>query len=569
MWGARLNRAAGSSFLSYSLVLLLQLRVIWKVWAYRDLTSGDTSSYFLDAASWIHGLRDDIVWSPLYTNFFGTTAAAAGDVPRAVMLHRVLIVLAAAVLVLAFLRIFLEPGLALFFAMWWVFLPPAFSVEYEVHLFGLLPILGAAIVAFHVPGRRGRGIAFAILLGTTLLLRNEMLIATILFGLAILVVEIRGRGGRVRGDSVFVAYAVPVIVVGLLFAGAYWRSFDRQVRVSFQAKQNLNLCQVYAFSYQQRHPQSFRGNPFIDCAPLMQRTFGRPMPSFLQATIANPGAMARYAAWNLRLLPSGLQVGLFDATSTGDTPGYFPVRRHRVYALLLSLVMLAVLVAGAFAVRRDWQYWRREWLPSRSWSTGVWLSVAVTTLVVALTQRPRPEYIYGLSVGLIALTGLACSALLRGRAVAAHATWIAAAVALVLCLGGPHAYHPGPRPLRDAVDRLQVVRPTLEDPASVLAASGYGYETCAYLAYSATRHCTGITWASLTEKLGHGKSLRTVLSDAGVTAIYVDPSMQGDKSVAALLRNPASFGLRRIAAGNSTAGPWSILVDRRRSLGLR
>ena len=37
---------------SYVLLALLQLRVIWGDWRLRDITSGDTSAYFQNAARW-------------------------------------------------------------------------------------------------------------------------------------------------------------------------------------------------------------------------------------------------------------------------------------------------------------------------------------------------------------------------------------------------------------------------------------------------------------------------------------------------------------------------------------
>src|SRR5438445_4692892 len=109
------------------------------------------------------------------------------------------------------------------------------------------------------------------------------------------------------------------------------------------------------------------------------------MQSLVQEIRAKPGAVADFVGWNLRLVPSGLQVALFGATSTGDNPGYFPVRAHRAYALILSVVLLGLLVAGTVAIRRQWSYWREEWLPQRLWAVILLGSLGVTTLFVALT----------------------------------------------------------------------------------------------------------------------------------------------------------------------------------------
>jgi hypothetical protein len=559
---ARTEAAVANPVLAYAAILVLQLRIIWNVWQFKDLTAGDTSSYFLDAAGWAHGLHDNILWSPLYTNFFGTVVALIGDVPAAVMVHRLAIVLTATVLVLALMRSLLGPAVGLLAAVWWVVLPPNFNVEYEVHLFGLLPILVAALVVARVPGRRGRGIALATFAGTTLLLRNELVIATAILAVAIMVSELRERRKhRVASSAYLGAYLVPLVIVCLLAGGAYARSHVKghDVQLGLRAKQDLNVCQIYAFTYQQRHPHRFRGSPWTDCAPLMQETFGHRMPSFTQAMMANPRAMMGFVAWNARLLASGLQVSLFGATATGDNPDYFPVKTHRSYSWLLTIVVLALMAAGLAVIVRDRTFWQRASFTSHAWAGLVLAGVAVTTLVVALTQRPRPEYMYGLTIGLIVLVGTCASAVLRRlgtRFVAA----LAAGLTLILCLALPSYYHRGPRPLHDAVERLQIVRGLLNKPGGVLVAPAYNFEICAYLAATFERHCTSPSWATLKRQLDHGEPVRNVLNTAKATAIYADPELQADPAIAKLLASPRSFGWRQAAAGTGTDGPWSILI---------
>src|SRR5438045_8522626 len=51
------DRVVAHPLVSYALIAALQLRVIWNVWKYKDLTYGDTSNYFINAASWMHGLH--------------------------------------------------------------------------------------------------------------------------------------------------------------------------------------------------------------------------------------------------------------------------------------------------------------------------------------------------------------------------------------------------------------------------------------------------------------------------------------------------------------------------------
>src|SRR5262249_54011924 len=167
---------------SYAIISLLQLKILWKIWAFRDLTTGDTSSYFSSAYRWYENFAVNIVWSPLYTAFYGSMLILTRDAYAATILHRVLIVMAATLCVLALMRILLPPALALLIAAWWAVLPINFETLYEVHLFSLLPILAAWLVAAWKDDPWHRGTALAILAGATILVRNELIVAALLFG---------------------------------------------------------------------------------------------------------------------------------------------------------------------------------------------------------------------------------------------------------------------------------------------------------------------------------------------------------------------------------------------------
>ena len=548
-------------FFAYGAVIFLQMRVIWNIWRYEDLTSGDSASYFVIAAGWAHHLRDNIVWSPLYTNYWGTILAAVGDVYAAAMVHRIAIVLAVAVLVLALMRALLEPALALLLTLWWVVLPPNFDVLYEVHLFGLLPILAVALVLSRSPGPGALGIALAVLAGTTLLLRNELVIATVVLAAAIVIHEVRGHSVRDTPVSGYLrSYGLPLAIVPLLFSCAYGRS-DIQGEAAqawLRAKHTLNVCQIYAFNYQQRNPTRFLGSPWLDCAPLMRRTFGRSDPSFLQAMTANPRAIADFVAWNGRLLPSGLQVSLFGATVTGDNPDYVPVEVRQLYPLVLSLGLVGVVITGLAVISKQRECWLGRLAPSK-WALIVLGAVAATTLVVALTQRPRPEYMYGLVVGVLVLTGFSASALLRHWRGRRFVALVSAGATLALCVAWPSHYQPGPRPLHDALDRLEVVRESLQQPSSVLVTAGDGMSICYYLADGPNRHCESPNLASLKAQMTPERPLRDVLAEAGATVLYAGPTVWADPAFGELLDSPRAYGWVQVADGVAADGRWSVL----------
>ena len=94
-----LGRFMGRPWFSYLTILLLQLKVIWGIWHLRDLTAGDTSSYFLGAYNWYRHMKVEIVWSPLYTAFYGSFLHLSTDAYFATTAHRLIIIFSLTILV--------------------------------------------------------------------------------------------------------------------------------------------------------------------------------------------------------------------------------------------------------------------------------------------------------------------------------------------------------------------------------------------------------------------------------------------------------------------------------------
>src|SRR5579871_2787778 len=95
------QRLAGAAWFSYSTILLLQIKVVWNMWRFRDLTTGDTSSYFINAHQWFQQGFTPIAWSPLYISFYGSLLHLSSDAFVVTTLHRWLIVVSLSALVLA------------------------------------------------------------------------------------------------------------------------------------------------------------------------------------------------------------------------------------------------------------------------------------------------------------------------------------------------------------------------------------------------------------------------------------------------------------------------------------
>jgi hypothetical protein len=558
------QRAVANPFVAYILIAALQLRVIWNIWKYRDLTIGDSANYFVDAVSWMHGLHENVVYYPLYDAFWGTILAVVHDVYAAAVIHRIVIIFAATLLVLALMRALLGPALGLLVAAWWAIVPANFDVLYEVHLFGALPILLALLVVAYVPRRQGLGVAVAIFLASAVLVRSELIAATVILAVVVGGYEVREirRGRRASRSSYLRAYVIPLMLACLLIGGAYARSHVQGSVATQQLKEKeeTNFCESYAASYQQRHPTELLGNPFTECSPLMQQTFGRPMPTLFQGISANPKAVAGFAAWGAQLLPGGLQVALFGATAFENDPGFRPVTENSTYVLLLSVFLLIVVIAGLCVAAREGKLSLHRASTRTRWILVTFAAIAATDLLVVLTTRPWAEYMYGLTICALVLIGLSVSALLRRAGATRLLPPVALGTVIVLIAVFPTFYTPGPRPVYDAFRHLRVLQTQLQRPGSVLVAQDSSNELCDYLAYSYQRICTPVNWLTLRPQVTARVSVGQVLDRARASVVYADAGMLADPLIVGLVANSRAQGWQVVAHGSGPDGPWSMLV---------
>jgi hypothetical protein len=209
---------------------------------------------------------------------------------------------------------------------------------------------------------------------------------------------------------------------------------------------------------------------------------------------------------------------------------------------------------------RDRKFWYRDWARPHAWPLIILVGVGITTLVVVITQRPRPEYLYPLTVGLLVLVGLCLTALARRLNAGQLLASAALAVTVTLIAVVPQHYRPGLRPIFDAVHRLQLERDALDQPNSVLIANVYNGEICSYLAYTSQRSCASPDWTTVRGSVGPSRSIRQVLDRARATVIYATPTLIADPVLAPLLAAPNRYGWRQVAAGDGLDGPWRVLV---------
>lgn len=560
------GRLAASPWFSYVTLVLLQIKVTWHMWHYRDLTSGDTSSYFINASQWFHSGLTPIAWSPLYIAFYGSLLRLSSDAFIVTTLHRWLIVVFLAVLVLALMRRLLPADLAWFMAAWWVILPINFDALYEVHLFAVIPVMCAAIVILGRPSPWRRGAALAILLAASLLMRNELLLASGLLAAALIgatIWKLRHAPNRSRLNAgLALAYVIPLACTALLTAYFYRHASDAaDLSAVLDRKHTLNICQTYTFGYQQRY-SDFTKSPWTDCQELMTRVYGKPEPSLKEAVIKNPPAMIEHFLWNLSLVPSGLQVLLMNVSSGSVDPDYAPVQRSWL-ALPCSLILLAIVFAGGVQLIRNRRYWWEEWLKYRVWGWVLLMSVGLVTVGIMIAERPRPSYMFSLGILLRALIGMFIVTMIGGQSERRWRSAIFPVVAVLAVAVIPSYYDlvstlrgPQPRPLVENYERLATYSELLQQPGAVLVSPGYGGELCNYIARGA---CQGLNYFDLRSQVSSSTTWVQKLESSGATVFYADEAVLDDPAGQRFVQQTTSAGWQTLGFDNVDGQRWILL----------
>jgi hypothetical protein len=558
-----LRRLAGSAWFSYTTILLLQIKVAWGMWQFRDLTSGDTSSYFINVSRWFESGSTPIAWSPLYISFYASLLHLSHDAFVVTTLHRWITVIALAILVLAVMRRLLPPDLAWFMAGWWVILPINFDALYEVHLFAVIPVLCAALVILGKPGPWRHGVALAMMVGAALLMRNELLLAAgVLAGVMLCAIVWHVKYAPVRSRlniNAVLAYTIPLLFVCLLTAYFYRHASDaRDLRAVLDRKHTLNICQTYAFGYQQRH-SDFTKSAWTDCQELMTRIYGDPEPSLVNALRRNPSAMLEHFLWNLSLVPNGIEILLFNVSFGKVNPDYAPVTRSWI-ALPCTLALLAIAAAGSIRLFRNRRQWWDEWLKARAWGWLLLILVGCVTMGVMISQRPRPSYMFSLGILLRAAIGMFLLVILskpswRGRMVEAFP--IVAVLAIMIVPSYYAAEYKGrPRPLVRGYERLASYEKLFREQGAGLVSPGYGGELCSYVGKG---ECQPFDYFELKTHVSSANSWPAVLNGSGATLFYADETVLDDPAGQRFVQQSVSSGWITLAFDNVNGQRWMLL----------
>ena len=556
---SRMINVSKSGWFAYSTILLLQLKSIWGIWRWRDMSAGDTSFYFGMAYRWFTTGRGPVTQSPLYTLFYGAFMRVSNDAFYVTTLHRVVIVFVLAILVLALMRRLLPPGLAWAAAAWWVVLPIDFNSLYEVHLFAVIPILLAVLCILWIPGSWGRGWCLALLLTAAILARNEYLPTALLFGGACLAWEllpIRRGEAIVRGW--IRAYVIPAAMACLLICFFYFRHSEENWLRALASKHSLSVCQPYAFGYQQRH-SDWVGSPWTECRQLMTRDFGLPRPSLIEALRRNPPAIMEHFWWNFRLIPNGFQILLLNGMTGSENPDYIPVNRYAL-ALPASLLIGIVVLIGGWFLYHDRHYWWKTSLKDSTWAWIAMICVACVAPMIILTQRPRPSYLLPLGIFLRAAMAMCAWAVLRRGP---QLRWIAplAPVAVVLLLLFAPEYYSVtrvPQTLATYYETLAPFRQWIDQPDAGLVTADRADDLCRFLSPNGT--CRPLNFPDLRRQVTGEKSLSQVLNEHRASVFFADAAVLNDPAARRFIAEASSDGWRSIAQRHDSIRNWDLLV---------
>lgn len=559
---------------AYLTIALLQLKVIWGVWQYKDLTFGDTSEYFVRAYHWFQSFSVDIAWSPLYTAFYGMLLFLSKDVYAITILHRLLIVFTVTLLVLALMRRLLPHAIAWLISAWWAILPINFNTLYEVHLFAIIPLLIAWLLLLASDRRWMRGGALGIACAASILVRNELAVVAALLVLLLIVWEVRlhkRANTFYRLSAYMISYGAPLLCAGLLCVFFYAHSTVKfaQLRRYSAEKHTLNMCQVYAFGYQQRYPGQWIKNPWTECYDLMETQFGQRLLSLPEMFQKNPTAVIEHIAWNCRLVPNGIQVALFNSASGQFNPDYAPTILNSLKALILSIVVEVLLIIGGGLLYRERRYWWQFWIKDRllGWC-AMGVNVLMLVCLVIPTQRPRPSYLFGLSIFLMALVGMCLFVLLHRWPICRRVARGMPLLMLALCVGVPGYYmspqYQSPRQLLETYRRLVPFESIIARRDTVFLKGKYAGEIANFIGVGLPKT---FGYDILPQRFSNLLTMLEFLDERKINLFYIDsfllPKMPFDPFDSVFLTLIESTTDWKIVAFQKEIEPYWVLLQKK------
>jgi hypothetical protein len=534
------------------------------------------------ASRWADHLQVNPGYYPGYNVFYGSLKWIVSDPFAVTILHRVLIVLGTTLLLLAVFRRLLSPGIAWVLAAWWAILPINYDTIFEIHLLGALTGLVVVLVALRWSGLAARAATFGLLLAAALLIRNEYVVGAFVFGVIWGGYELSRirRGTAPSWRQLVAAGAIPLLALAVLVGLVSWRDADHRTSVYEQLsdKNGLAFCQGYALGLD--HAGDVRAaNPLSQCEVYTRADFGVDMPSIVQAIGDNPSAVAAHFGRNLRLFPAALEIGLFNAKygSIGPAanPDYIDINQGSWLDLAGLIVVVLTIVTGAVLLWRERRRWWEDWLGDRAWGWAALFSIGSVAVYAGLMTRPRPSYIFPLTILVLALLGMSLMVIADRLGLPRRTRAVIPPLAILAVILIPSHYRAGysnpqtgvGQPLKTATDRLAAYRSDLQGDGHVLLAVYPSTEACLYVGGSDP--CTSIPWNyPLAKTLAPELAGRQqhVFRPMPVNLIYANEyAFNADPTLRAQLDSLTHRGWHRVAP--ATGSGWLLLARDRPGAG--
>jgi hypothetical protein len=285
---------------------------------------------------------------------------------------------------------------------------------------------------------------------------------------------------------------------------------------------------------------------------------------------SNPTATLTHFLWNLKLVPSGLEVLLFNAHAGKINPDYVPTEAAN-YPMLLAALVVIICIAGARLA------WRER--PCTIWSvicsrvTLAFVPLLIMAVPVVLVQRPRPSYFFYVSVIVIAATLGALARIFRLRTRGENRLgFLASAIIVLLILVVPGyslpSYLPSGRPLMVKLEHLSPHRSRLAQPQGRMILGGWAPQVVLYLNLNLTfgNPLEGqriVFDNGLLDSWDGSTPLEQFLAGQQVTILYLDPHeltrLRAQPQAKNMLDNPRTVGWVDLAHENRGDQSWVLL----------
>jgi hypothetical protein len=247
-------------------------------------------------------------------------------------------------------------------------------------------------------------------------------------------------------------------------------------------------------------------------------------------------------------------------------PDYILVNHSSVQVGVLSVLLVAFVVVGLVLLWRNRRWWWDTWLRKRGWGWLALFCLALAVFVAAMITRPRPAYMFNLTVLLLAVIGMCAMVFAKRwpRLGKLRAGLPVAAVALLIAVPSYYnARYETPqngrdRPLLQMVDRIEPFRDQLEGQGRVqLLALRFPGEICSYV--GKTDPCQGYSLQSELNKDPGSAGIRDVIRNRQINAIYADETLLSNPLTLRLMDRLEGEGWRRLAPAPASREPWMLL----------